>query len=206
MPTISYPGVDLPVGEGRNSTYSGLGIYTINAQNIITVGAGSSYSYLLGSGFFGVRSGTVNLPTITYLAVSIRGGYNVATYTGEGLYTLSPGNILSINPNGGLSWISGGLFAAITPAPNSLSGLTATIRVTSKFPFFVPDFSGHGILSPGNVIQVNPDGSYIFLTGGPPPTIVNLNSVSVSTTSAPTGFVFPQSELAKSQFAYCHFC
>ncbi|KAL9555773.1 hypothetical protein MBANPS3_002212 [Mucor bainieri] len=179
LPTITYPGFDLPTG-GRIATYSGPGLYTLNANTVVSVDPSGSYSYTLGSGFFGIKTGNVRLPTLSFPPISLPGNFNVATFSGPGTYTVSPGNTVYINGAGILQWIQGGPNApTVTAAPTSVAsatqasgqGLTTTIGgVTFSFPFNVPGFYGPGvyILSVGNVLQVNADGTYSFISGSAP--------------------------------------
>ncbi|GAN01512.1 hypothetical protein MAM1_0008c00945 [Mucor ambiguus] len=177
LPTITYPGLDLPTG-GRIVTYSGPGLYTLNANTVVSLDASGSYSYTLGSGFFGVKTGSLRLPTLSFPPISLPGNFNVATFTGPGTYTVSPGNTVYINGAGILQWIQGGPNAPVaTAAPTSSAtqaasqGLTTTIGGTTfSFPFNVPGFYGPGvyILSVGNVLQVNADGTYSFISGSAP--------------------------------------
>ncbi|KAG1080993.1 hypothetical protein G6F42_023125 [Rhizopus arrhizus] len=137
-----------------------------------------SYSYTLGSGFFGIKTGSLKLPTLSFPPISLPGNFNVATFTGPGVYTVSPGNTVSINAAGILQWIQGGPnVPTVTAAPTSSAtqlagqGLTTTIGgVTFRFPFNIPGFYGPGIyiLSVGNVVQVNADGTYTFISGSAP--------------------------------------
>ncbi|KAL7329482.1 hypothetical protein PS15p_207574 [Mucor circinelloides] len=178
LPTITYPGLDLPTG-GRIATYTGPGLYTLNANTVVSMDGSGSYSYTLGSGFFGIKTGSLKLPTLSFPPISLPGNFNVATFTGPGVYTVSPGNTVSINAAGILQWIQGGPnVPTVTAAPTSASatqlagqGLTTTIGgVTFRFPFNIPGFYGPGIyiLSVGNVVQVNADGTYTFISGSAP--------------------------------------
>ncbi|KAK4520353.1 uncharacterized protein ATC70_008487 [Mucor velutinosus] len=177
LPTITYPGLDLPTG-GRIATYSGPGLYTLNANTVMSLDASGSYSYTLGSSFFGIKAGNVRLPTLSFPPISLPGNFIVATFTGPGTYTVSPDNTMYINGAGILQWIQGGPNTpTVTAAPTSATaqasaqGLTTTIGGTTfSFPFNIPGFYGPGvyILSVGNVVQVNADGAHSFISGSAP--------------------------------------
>ncbi|KAI7893044.1 uncharacterized protein EV154DRAFT_503079 [Mucor mucedo] len=178
LPSISLPRVSLPsinLGLGIDLTsYSGPGIYTLGSGNVISLNSDGSYKYLQGSGFLGASSGNINLPRLNLPTITLSGGVSVPSYSGPGIYTVSPGNVLSIGVTGGYSWIQGGPQTLENGAVTLPTGnLEATFRyingVRFEFPFNVPNFDGPGYysLSPGNVIRVNADGSWRFVLGGP---------------------------------------
>ncbi|RCI06405.1 hypothetical protein CU098_013054 [Rhizopus stolonifer] len=196
LPTITYPAFDLPIG-GHIASYSGPGLYTLNSNTVVSVGPGGAYSYVSGSGFFGMKTGSATFPTISYPSLSLFDTYRIPTYAGPGVYTLSPGNIVSVDLNGLIQWLAGGPlnvpFMLPTTTPLGLKTIcsapvvTTTCSPTFSFPFDIPNFAGPGvyILEGNNVVQVNNDGSYVFLSGGPP----------ISTIASSSGFVLPSLSL-----------
>ncbi|GAA5806456.1 hypothetical protein HPULCUR_011990 [Helicostylum pulchrum] len=193
LPSIAYPGINVPFA-GSISAYTGAGVYTINTMQVITISSNGAYSYIVGSGAFGLKNGNLLLPNIPYPTVSLPGGFNVPSYSAPGTYTASPGNVVSIGSNGGFSWVSGG-----PVAPKA--GLATMINnINYNFPFTIPNFTGAGVytLSSGNVIKVNGDGSYSFTSGGPPALraaaanhIAYSESNQQASTTASKGFVLP---------------
>ncbi|KAG2228489.1 hypothetical protein INT48_007771, partial [Thamnidium elegans] len=193
LPSVTYPGINVPFA-GSISAYTGAGVYTINAQQVITISSNGAYSFILGSGAFGLKNGNLILPNIHYPTVSLPDGFKVPSYSAPGTYTASPGNVVSIGSNGDFSWISGG-----PVAPKA--GLATTINnINYNFPFTIPNFTGAGVytLSSGNVVKVNGDGSYSFTSGGPPALrAAAANNIDYSesnqqaSTTASKGFVLP---------------
>ncbi|GAA5817943.1 hypothetical protein MFLAVUS_011522, partial [Mucor flavus] len=202
LPSITLPNLNLPslnLNFGNNIlNYHGPGIYTISPGNVVSIDGDGSYSYVLGSGSFGVKSGSISLPTYSLPGITLQNGISVPKYSGPGIYTISPGNVLSIGSDGGYKWLQGG--------PQTLSGggitlpsydLSASMPspsgtyingVNFKFPFDIPSFNGPGFytLSPGNVVQVHADGSYVFISGGPPNGKISYPSVTLPNINFPT--------------------
>ncbi|KAI8642060.1 hypothetical protein BD408DRAFT_432663, partial [Parasitella parasitica] len=205
LPTITFPALDLPTG-GRIATYTGPGLYTLNANTVVSMGESGSYSYVLGSGFLGIRSGSLRLPTLSFPPLSLPGSFGVSTFTGPGTYTLSPGNTVYINAAGILQWIQGGPGAPTTTtkpasATSSPIGLNTVLNgVTYSFPFNIPGFYGPGvyILSIGNVVQVNADGTYQFISGSAP--VITKSATKLMMAALPSNYpVSSESQSESSQ-------
>ncbi|KAG1111254.1 hypothetical protein G6F42_015086 [Rhizopus arrhizus] len=202
FPSITLPTLNLPVISLGNSlkisAYTGAGIYTVAPGVSLSVEANGVYSYFGNSGSSGSTGGSLTLPALVLPTITLAGGIPIPNFSGPGLYTVSPGNVVSVGTSGGITWVQGGpqslagggftfpgftFPTATTPAATGSPGSTVIGGVTFKFPFNIPGFYGPGIyiLSIGNVVQVNNDGTYTFISGGPP---VSSTSASPSVISS----------------------
>ncbi|KAI8874625.1 hypothetical protein K501DRAFT_281146, partial [Backusella circina FSU 941] len=143
--------------------FKGPGLYTLSNGGIITVRPGGSYTFIMG--------GPPSESSSSGSEVSFSFPFNIPNFMGPGLYTLSPGNVLTVKADGTYNFLQGG--------PPSSGGITGSggggssssgSNMSFSFPFDVPGFTGPGTytLSPGNVVSIRGNGSYIFLQGGPP--------------------------------------
>lgn len=137
FPSITFPTYSLPtVSLGGGFTiyeYYGPGLYTLSSGNVVSIGFGGSFTFILGNGVNGVKTGSVTALTVTLPTVTLAGGINVSNFRGLGIYTLSPGNVLSIDPTGAVYFIQGG--------PQSVQRGGFTVPTASASTTFLPSYT-----------------------------------------------------------------
>ncbi|OAC97544.1 hypothetical protein MUCCIDRAFT_168368, partial [Mucor lusitanicus CBS 277.49] len=215
FPSITLPTLNLPtlnLGGGFSiGGFSGPGTYTVSPGNVVSVGANGAFSFLTGGS--GNVAGSVSLPGISLPTITLAGGITLPSYSGPGIYTFSPGNVLSIGAGGGITWIQGGpqtasgggftfptfSFPSITLPSITFPSITLP---TLNLPalnlgggFSIGGFSGPGTytVSPGNVVSVGANGAFSFLTGGSGNVAgsVSLPGVSLPTITLAAGITLP---------------
>ncbi|KAI8884201.1 hypothetical protein K501DRAFT_272005 [Backusella circina FSU 941] len=122
-----------------------------------------SYTFLQGGPpSSGSAGGSISLP------------FNVPGFSGPGIYTLSPGNVVSIKNDGSYTFLQGG--------PPSAGG-SSTNNVMSIGTLSVPNKPGIYTLSNGDVVSVSTGGTYSFIRNGS-------SSSSSSSGSSPVSIPF----------------
>ncbi|KAI8970495.1 hypothetical protein BDB01DRAFT_840018, partial [Pilobolus umbonatus] len=170
-PKMNFPRVPMPEG-GQISHFTGDGIYSLSDKSIVSINNEGHYSYILGDDNLQMVTGKLELAELNLSDVTLTNGLVIPRFSGPGLYTISPGNVINIDENGDISWIEGGYirlgsdgdgfnFPEITLPPMALPTLTLD-HVT------LSDYTGPGIYTPfpENVISIDANGVVNILQGG----------------------------------------
>ncbi|KAG2198601.1 hypothetical protein INT47_001048, partial [Mucor saturninus] len=187
LPAVTLPNVDLGFGN-TVSNYKGPGTYTVSPGNVLSVGPSGEFSFISGTGVNGIKSGSKAISSVSFADATLPNGSVLTAYTGPGVYTLAPGNTVSVACNGEVSSVPA-LSSIALPAVTSLPAVELTSGLT------ISSFKGPGTytLGPGNVLTVGPSGDFSFVTGTGPEGIktgsTSVPSVTLPAATLPDGNV-----------------